>query len=122
VVDHGTAGQADVELATAGDRLVVTGYQFPTGVDETLGLQVTDATVDLNFGGSVCEGCTGKVVVRYGAAEAEGVLDPDGHAEMQLDERDPAEPGSLLITVVGPDGAVVEALGVSTPAGDFAAG
>jgi hypothetical protein len=125
VVDHGTVGQADVDLATAGDHLVVTGYRFPAVPEAdpgvTLGLQVEGDTVDLNFGGAVCAGCTGRVAVRYGPAEGEGSLDADGHAQVQI-ARDPADPGSVLITVFGPLGLVVAALGVSTPAGDFAAG
>jgi len=125
VVDHGTVGQADVDLATAGDHLVVTGYRFPAvpladpGV--TLGLQVEGDTVDLNFGGTLCPGCSGRVAVRYGSAESEGSLDAAGHAQLQI-ARDPTDPGSVLITVLGPLGLIVAALGVSTPAGDFAAG
>lgn len=36
--------------------------------------------------------------------------------------RDPTVPGTVLMTVFGPDGTIVEAVGVSVGPGNFAAG
>jgi hypothetical protein len=124
VVDHGSAGNAHVHVQTAGDQLVVSGYAFPAERDDSdagLGLSVLGSTVDVALERTACHTCAGRLAVRYGDAQAEGLLDPLGEGQVTID-RDTTAPGAVLITVFGTDGAIVEAVGVSIPPGDFAAG
>jgi hypothetical protein len=124
VVDHGSTGRAEVLLQTAGDQLVVAHYSFPAARDDAeagLGLAAAGTTVRVNFDRTVCVDCGGRLAVRYGDAQASGPLDATGEGTVTID-RDMTVPGTVLMTVHAPDGAIVEAVGISVPPGDFAAG
>ncbi len=89
VIDHGSAGKAEVLLQTAGDQLVVAGYTFPTASDDTeagLGLTATGDTVHVNFARTACPGCQARLAVRYGDAQASGPLDATGEGTLTIED------------------------------------